>query len=196
VAAARTPALYLPHGANPAASTSMLVTTKGDTGGIAAAIRRDFGASSRVQLGILETMRQSLRRTMVWQRVGLQFLGILGLLASLLAMVGLYGALAHIVEQRTQEIGVRMAMGAGLGATVGLVLRQGIVLAGVGIVLGLPAAIAAERITRAGFPGVPATDPVVLSVAALAVLSVAALGSYLPARRAARVDPMVALRCE
>jgi predicted permease len=197
VAADRRPALYLPHGANPAASTCMLVMTKGDTGGVAAAIRRDFAAvSSRVRLGMLETARQSLRHRMVWQTVGLEFLGILGLLASLLAMVGLYGALAHIVEQRTQEIGVRMAMGAGQGATVGLVLRQGIALAGVGIVLGLPAAIAAERVARAGFPGVPATDPVILTLAALAVLVVAVVGSYLPARRAARVDPMVALRCE
>jgi predicted permease len=190
------PILIFPHGAAHATETCLLVQTARPGASVVAAVRRELtSGAGRVELGRLETLHQLIERASP-ERLGLLFFGILGLLASLLAMVGLHGVLAQVVERRTPEIGVRIALGASQADTVGLVLRQGLLLAGVGVALGLPSALAVERLLRAGLQGVPATDATVLTAAGLAVVGVALVGSYLPARRAARVDPMVALRCE
>jgi ABC-type antimicrobial peptide transport system permease subunit len=192
------PILFLPHSAAHAHAldTVLIVKTEGRGLDAAAAVRRELTSGvDRVELGRLETLSQLVERASP-ARLGVLFFGILGLLASLLAMVGLYGALAQIVERRTQEIGVRMALGASQADTVGLVLRQGLLLAGLGVALGLPAALAVERVLRSSLRGTPPTDAAILAAAALAVFGVAIVGSYLPARRAARVDPMSALRCE
>jgi ABC-type antimicrobial peptide transport system permease subunit len=120
----------------------------------------------------------------------------IGVVGVLLAAIGLYGLLAYQVAQRTQELGVRMALGATRGALARLVLAQSFRLAAAGALLGLLASLAGTRVLAGVLFGLSATDPATLAGAILLLLVVAALAGYLPARHAARVDPLVALRAE
>ena len=117
-------------------------------------------------------------------------------LALAMASIGLYGVLSYAVAQRVPEIGVRLALGAEPGGVARMVLRQGATLALTGIVLGVAAGLAGGRLIESLLYGVSARDPLVFAGAAAAVLSVALLACWLPARRAAAVDPLVALRAE
>jgi putative ABC transport system permease protein len=123
-------------------------------------------------------------------------LGLFAIVSALLAAVGIYGVLAYAVVQRTQEIGVRMALGAQRGQVLTLVLWRGIALAAVGIGLGLAAAAAGTRYLQGLLFGVTPLDTSTFALTALGFVTVAALASYIPARRATRVDPMIALRNE
>jgi ABC-type antimicrobial peptide transport system permease subunit len=113
-----------------------------------------------------------------------------------LAAVGLYATVAYLVNRRAQEIGVRMALGAGRGDVLRLVLTQGLRLSAVGAVIGLAGALAASHSISSFIYGVAPTDPLSYSIGVLIAIGVALLASYFPARRAMRVDPVVALRCE
>jgi len=141
----------------------------------------------------LETMlRGSTART----SFTLVMLGIAAAVALLLATVGVYGVISYVVSQRTREIGVRIALGAGSSTVTGMVLRQGLLLAVIGVVLGLAAAYGLTRLMESLLFGVSALDPITYATVAVCLMAVALLASYLPARRAARVDPMQALRAE
>jgi predicted permease len=133
---------------------------------------------------------------LVPQRVAGTLAGVLGLVGLLLAAVGIYGVTSYAVSRRTKEIGVRMALGAGRSAVLRMVLRQGLTLVGAGIVIGLALGALASQWLRSLLLGVSAVDPVTFAGAALLFAIVAVVASYVPARRAARVDPMVALRAE
>jgi ABC-type antimicrobial peptide transport system permease subunit len=133
---------------------------------------------------------------MAQTRFMLALTGVFAVLALVLASLGLYGVISYSVRQRTREIGVRVAFGAGDGDVLRLVLAQGIVLALGGIVLGLGASVALTRAVRSLLVGVSATDPVTFVAIPALLLSVAALASYVPARRATTVDPVEALRDE
>jgi len=113
-----------------------------------------------------------------------------------LALVGIYGVLAQAVAQRTREIGIRMALGATRANILKKVATQGMLLTGIGIVLGLGSVWALSRLLAALLYGVGPTDPMVIGLVTLTLLGAALLATYLPARRATRVDPMVALRYE
>jgi putative ABC transport system permease protein len=117
-------------------------------------------------------------------------------LALLLASVGIYGVLAYSVSQRTREIGIRIALGATGGDVARLVLRQGLLLASAGVVIGAGAAFALTRWMESLIYGVSPTDPVTFTSVALLLVGIALLASYVPARRAVRVDPMQSLRAE
>jgi predicted permease len=129
-------------------------------------------------------------------RLGATVFGLFGGLALLLAAFGLYGMLAYTVAQRSQEMGVRIALGAEASDVVGLVVRQGLRVVAIGLGLGLTVALAASRAVASLLYGVKPDDPLVLAVAALVLVVAALVASYFPARRATRVDPVVALRSE
>jgi ABC-type antimicrobial peptide transport system permease subunit len=122
--------------------------------------------------------------------------GVFALVALLLAAVGIYGVVSHSVAQRTQEIGIRMALGADSATVAGMVLRQGGILAGIGIGLGLMGAFGLTHLMRALLFGVSATDPLTFLAVPVTLAGVGILASWLPARRAARTDPAEALRAE
>ena len=123
-------------------------------------------------------------------------LGSFGVLALILAAVGIYGVMSHVVAGRTREIGLRMALGAQFSDVQKLILRQGMWLAAIGSIIGLAIALGGARLMKSFLYGVSASDPLTFSFVAMALLGVALLACWIPARRASRVDPMVALRAE
>ncbi len=141
---------------------------------------------------VTELMAASMART----SFAMILLGIAGLVALLLGLVGVYGVISYAVSQRRGELGMRMALGAQAGQVKAMVIKQGIALAGVGVALGLVLAFALTRLMSALLFEVSAVDPLTYASVAIGLLSVALLASYLPARRAANVDPMTALRVE
>lgn len=147
-------------------------------------------------LGAVLTMEDAQRDSMARTSFTLVMLAIAATVALLLGSIGIYGVISYAVGQRTQELGLRIAMGAEAGSVVSMVLRQGIVLAGAGVVLGTGVAAGATRLMSAILHGVNPLDPLTYSLVALVLVGVALLASYAPARKAARVDPMVALRAE
>jgi len=130
------------------------------------------------------------------ERTQATLLGSAGVLALLLAAVGLYGVMSYMVAQRTREIGIRMALGATRGNVMGLVLKQGAGLVGAGIVIGLGAAFGLTRLVASSLFGVTAIDPLTFIGTSLLLALVSLAASYLPARRAMKVDPIIALRYE
>ena len=123
-------------------------------------------------------------------------LGLFGAMGLILGALGIYGVLSYIVTQRTREIGVRVALGAKTRDVLAMFVGRGVRLAAIGIVVGLVAAVLLTRLMQSVLYGVAPTDPWTFAVVGLVLLGVAALASWIPARRAARVDPMVALRAE
>jgi len=123
-------------------------------------------------------------------------LSIFAGLALLLAAIGIYGLMSYTVEQRTQEIGIRMALGAGRGDMLKLIVRQGMLLAGIGVAIGLASAFGLARVLASLLFGVKTTDPATYGAVALVLISVAFLATVLPARRATKIDPLIALRYE
>ena len=142
------------------------------------------------------SLEQVMANRLAPRRLSMAILIGFSLLALILSAMGIYGVLAFSVEQRTQEIGVRMALGARASDVVHMILREGALLAVVGVAVGIAAAIALTRMAKSILYGVTATDPVVFAGTAIALSVVAAIASYVPARRATRVDPVIALRYE
>jgi ABC-type antimicrobial peptide transport system permease subunit len=141
-------------------------------------------------------LSEQIDEALLPQRVAASIAGVFGLVGLVLASVGIYGIVSYTVAQRTREIGVRMALGARRGDVLALILRRGLRLSLYGIALGLAGAFVATRLLGEMLYGLSATDPLTFAGVSLLLAAVALLASYVPARRAARVDPMVALRCE
>lgn len=169
--------------------------TAGDPLKLAPALRAEVRRlDPDLPLSAVKSMRQHLRLSLFNQRLAASFLGAFGLLALVLATVGLYSVIRYAVSQRTRELGVRMALGAQPGDVAKMVLKEGMTLALAGLAIGLAAAFAVTRFLEGQLLGVSATDPLVFVGVALLLAGVCALASWLPARRAAAVDPMAALR--
>jgi ABC-type antimicrobial peptide transport system permease subunit len=122
--------------------------------------------------------------------------GFFSVLAVALSAIGLYGVMTYSVVRRTNEIGVRIALGAGTGEVLWLVLRQSLILLGIGVALGVPLTLAASRAIQAGLFGLSPWDPSTLIGAVALIATVTLIAGYFPARRATRIDPIVALRYE
>jgi len=153
-------------------------------------------ADKDIPITRVRTMEALMTASWGDRRFNLWLLAGFALLALALAGVGIHGVTSYAVARRTREIGVRMALGARAPDVLGLVLRQGLVVAAVGLALGLLGALALRRLVAGMLFGVAPSDPLTLFAVALVLLGVSLVASYAPARRAASVDPAVALRCE
>jgi putative ABC transport system permease protein len=177
--------------------TSLVVRAEGDPMRLATAIRAQVSALDKDQaVGKVETLEATLLGTLAPRRFTMILLGLFSGIALILAMVGVYGLLQYSATQQTHDIGIRMALGARGIDVLRAVLVQGLRLTFLGIALGLAGAFALTRILSSLLYGVSAADPLTFALVALLLTGVALLASYLPARRAAQIDPMVALRYE
>jgi putative ABC transport system permease protein len=145
---------------------------------------------------LVKTMRQLVDESLAQRRFALLLMSIFAAVALLLAAVGIYGVMSYTVSRRRPEIGLRMALVAQAGDVLTLMLKQGMALALMGLSVGLLAALALTRLMQTVLFEVGAIDPLTFSVFALTLLFVALLACWIPARRATKVDPMIALRCE
>jgi putative ABC transport system permease protein len=190
-------AVYTPLQQTPMAAVTLLVRTKGDPARVAAAVQRAiWSVDGEIALFDVATMREVLAGSIARQRFTMLLLGVFASVATLLALLGVYGVLSYTVAQRTGEVGIRVALGAKQGEIVRLILRRGAVLVLAGIGVGLAAALAGSRLLAHLLFGIGATDPATYVVVSLAVAGVALGASYIPARRAAAIDPVIALRGE
>lgn len=192
------PLIYQPVGRDrPMGDFTLHVRTAGDPLALTGALRAAFRETS-ADLPFLDvrTMTESMQAAMFVQKIGAFMLAGFGAIALLLSAIGVYGVMAFSVSQRTREIGVRVALGAARRDVVGMVLGRAIRLAGLGLVIGLVVALGAGRLLQSQLLGVGGADPVVFGSIGALLAFVALLASWLPARRAAKVDPMTALRYE
>jgi predicted permease len=171
--------------------------TKADPAAMTESVRENIHAiDPDLPLAKVATLATLVDDSMAQPRFSVLLLGAFGVLALLLASIGMYGVISYSVLQRTQEIGIRMALGAQRRKVFGMVLGQGARLAGLGIAIGLIAALGVTRLMASFLYGVRPTDPLTFAGVSLLLLGIALLACYLPARRAMRVDPMVALKYE
>jgi putative ABC transport system permease protein len=175
----------------------LVVRAHGEPAPLADAVKRAVHeVNPNVPIQAMSTLDDIVARSIIQPRIYTFLLGVFAALAVALAAIGLYGLIAYSVSQRTHELGVRVALGADRGAIVRLVIAQGLKLAGVGALAGLAGAVAATRLLVGLVKGVEPNDPLTFVLVTGALLSAAVVASYLPARRAARVDPIAALRVE
>jgi len=191
------PQIYAPFAQYPQIFEYVVVRTGGDPAALAPAARAAVREIDRDQAVFrVESMDEKVALTTAWRRFYTALLVGFAVVALALAIVGVYGVTAFSVAQRRREIGIRMALGAQRGSVLGLVLRQALLLAGLGVAIGAAAALALSRVTASLLFGVSATDLGSFAGGALLLVLLALLASYLPARRAARVDPVLALAAE
>ncbi len=200
------PTIYLPFLQGVTGETAVLgalgamhfeVRTTGDPLAVAPAVRRVTQAMDpNLALYDVRSQTEQIDQTLLQERLFARLTGFFGILAALLGCIGVYGVMAFATAGRTHEIGVRMALGASRGEILGMVLRETFVLLAIGITSGILVALEAGRLVSALLYGLKPTDPLTVVGATLLMLAVGAVAGYVPARRAARVDPMVALRYE
>ncbi|HEU0174923.1 MAG TPA: ABC transporter permease [Blastocatellia bacterium] len=176
---------------------SFAVRTAGDPAAMTGAIQKVVQAvEPRLPLTGIKTQEAQIAELVTQERLFASLSGFFGLLALVLVAVGLYGVMSYTVARRTHEFGVRMALGAQAADVLQLVMRETFLLALAGVALGIPAALVATRWIESQLFGLTPHDPLTITLVTLSLTAVMALAGYLPARKAARVDPLVALRCE
>jgi predicted permease len=189
--------VFWPWAQIPARGMNLLVRTAVDPASLAPTLRRAVqGVDASVPFEAIATIRQLLDRTVAPQRFHTRLLTTFAVIALVLAGVGIFGLMHYTVTRRTQEIGIRTALGATAARILQDVLAEGLKLAALGVVLGLAGAVALFRMFSALLYETSPADPVSLAGAAAVLIAVAVLACYLPARRASRIDPLVALRNE
>jgi len=191
------PLAYLPLTQDFAPAVTMQVRTKGRPEAVIATVRSEVQSlDTNLALTNINTVGELIDQGLWAPRMGAALLTVFGGLALFLAAVGVYGVLSYSVNQQTREIGVRMAMGAQSGRILRLVVGQGMRLAVAGLTLGILIAFAATRVLSSLLFGVSAHDPLIFGGVSVVLASAAILACYIPARRATRVDPIIALRYE
>jgi len=178
------------------ADATFMVATSGDPSALAMPVRRMMRDQHRMIVTQLITLREFMRTTMFTNRLAAQLVSVMCLLGVFLAAIGLYGVITFLVGRRTHEVGIRMALGAQRQSILVMFLRQGLVLVGIGLVLGIGGGLAISKTLSALLYGVSPRDPIMYIAASGLLVVVAALATYIPARRATQVHPMEALRYE
>jgi predicted permease len=188
---------YLPYTQGSDYLADLVVAYTGDRNSISAAVQNAIHSIDRnLPITHITTLDEEVALTIADQRLLAQLSTFFGLLAVFLSSIGIYGLMSYVVSRRTNEIGIRMALGAERSHMRWMVMREIVVLVAVGIAIGIPVTLASARLVTSMLFGLQVTDPLNILEAIGLLLSVAALAGYLPARRASRVDPMIALRYE
>jgi putative ABC transport system permease protein len=187
--------IYVPHAQDAHWNfMGLVIRTTSDPAAFATTLRREVQAIDKDQpVYNVRTMDDVVANSLGTRRVSMQLFAVFAIAALLLAAVGIYGVMAYSVTQRTQEIGIRMALGAQRSDVLVLVVRQGMTLAVIGVVVGLAGALALTRVIENLLYGVTAIDPATFVAIPLLLAAVSFFACYLPARRAARLDPIKAL---
>jgi predicted permease len=191
------PTLYLPHLQSNPEDLVFSVRTAADPANVMSALRAAVSAADpNIPILTIETQISTIERRFAQEKVLAQAYTLFGGIALFVAAIGLFGLMSYNVSRRTREIGIRMAMGAQRKEVLGLVLRESMLLVIAGIAIGIAGALGAGRFVASQLFGLEPTDPTTMMAAIMVMLAVSASAGYLPARRATRVDPMVALRYE
>jgi ABC-type antimicrobial peptide transport system permease subunit len=189
------PFLYLPVAQNYESGLTLHIRTAGEPLGEIAAVRRVLrDVDPLLVLGRPRTLRDEFNVSVGDQRLMATLIGLFGLVALVLAAIGLYGVMTHLASQRTTEIGVRIALGAEPSSILRMLLKEGLKLVALGCLLGLIGAFAAARLVRTQLFGVDAIDPLTFAVVCVTLTIVGAAACLVPALRAMRIDPIAALR--
>jgi macrolide transport system ATP-binding/permease protein len=192
-----TPYIHYAVSQQPSSGEEIVARTKGDAGALVTAIRRELAAMEpNIVFLDSQTMDAQVGATLLPARFGALGVGIVGLVAMALAAIGLYGVIAYAVARRTREIGIRMALGAHPGSVLALIMRHGLTVTAAGMLIGAVLALGAAKAVSRALYGVSFLDPVAWGAAIAVLLSVSALANVMPAGRAARVNPSLALRSE
>jgi putative ABC transport system permease protein len=191
------PEVYAPFLQETVSYMALMVKTESDPASLAVAVRAEARAIDKdLPVSSIQTMEQVFAGSIAGRRFNMLLLGVFAAAALILAAVGIYGVMSYSVTERTRELGIRMALGASSGDILKLVVGQGMRLAAIGLGAGLVAALVLTRALSSLLYEVSATDPLTFAAISFALASVALMACYIPARRAAKVDPMVALRYE
>jgi predicted permease len=193
-----TPTVYIPYKqAEDREGMAFKVRTMNETKGAVAAIREAVQSiDTNLPLFDVRTQVEQINRSLVQERLFATLSSFFGLLALLLALIGLYGIMSYSVARRTHEIGIRMALGAQPGNVRRMVMRETLLMVLIGLVVGLPVAVASTRVVSSMLFGLAPTDPTTIIVAILFLVGVSVMAGYLPARKASKLDPLLALRYE
>jgi ABC-type antimicrobial peptide transport system permease subunit len=187
--------VFLPNWGN--GGVAFYVRAAVDTSSVYAAVKHELkNLDPAMPMYQLKTLGKQLDETLLTERLVALLSAGFGALATLLAAIGLYGVMAFVVTRRTKEVGVRMALGANAGSVIWLVMREVVVLLAAGLAIGIPAAFALGRFVAAQLYEVKASDPWMAVISMITLIAVAAAAGFIPARRASRIDPILALRYE
>jgi putative ABC transport system permease protein len=188
-------AFYRPHTQSVARTLYIVVRSDGDPATLAGLVTKEIRAlDPDLPLSNVRTMSSRIEESLVRRRFSMILLGLFAGLAFVLAAIGIYGVMAYLVSQAAREMGIRIALGATPAAILGLVLRQGLIIAALGITVGIAAAMALTRLMQGLLFGIQPADPTTFAVTSLALGVTALAACYFPARRAARTDPVAAMR--
>ena len=191
------PGMYVSNEQSPTPFQSLIVRTTVSPAQLGESLRKAvYRVDPSQAVAEIKTLDQFKAESMASDEFRLWLLGVFAAIALLLAAVGIYGVIAYSVVRQTHELGIRGALGAGVGHLLGLIVRDGMFMTAAGLALGLAGALGAKRVLTAFLFGVGGSDAIAFLAAGGTLASVAALACYLPARRATKVDPLVAIRCE
>jgi putative ABC transport system permease protein len=190
-------AIYVPYAQSPGIFSTVLARTAARAEGMGPAVRAAIWKVDRDQpVWKIRTLQSLVGRALGQPRFTIALVGAFAVVALVLAAIGIYGVISYSVTQRTPELGIRLALGAERGGVLGLVVRQGMALVALAVAIGTLGGLGAARLLRSQLFGVSASDPLVFVAGPLLVAAVALAATYVPARRASRLDPMAALRSD